>query len=76
MGVHRRGYTKLVKLSTDETVIDSSEQRNPGIAPAGRVRIALGAPDFKTVGFNYSPMHAHHMTFQSIVFYSATWRKW
>src|SRR6266705_4100122 len=33
---------KLVKLSTDETVIDFFEQRNPGTAPAGQVRNCSG----------------------------------
>ena len=67
---------KLVKLSTDETVIDFFEQLNPGTAPAGQDPELLWAPDLKRFGFNYSPMHAHHMTFQSIVFYQLRGDKW
>ena len=67
---------KLVKLSTDETVIDFFEQLNPGTAPAGQDPELLWAPDSKRFGFNYSPMHAHHMTFQSIVFYQLRGDKW
>ena len=67
---------KLVRLSTDETVIDFFEQLNPGTAPAGQDPELLWAPDSKRFGFNYSPMHAHHMTFQSIVFYQLRGDKW
>jgi hypothetical protein len=67
---------KPVKLSTDETVIDFFEQRNPGTAPAGQDPELLWAPDSKRFGFNYSPMHAHHMMFQSIVFYQLRGDKW
>ncbi|HXL80424.1 MAG TPA: hypothetical protein VN951_06065 [Pyrinomonadaceae bacterium] len=67
---------KLVKLSTDETVIDFFEQCNPGTAPAGEDPELLWAPDSKRFGFNYSPMHAHHMTFLSIAFYQLRGDKW
>jgi hypothetical protein len=67
---------KLVNLATGETVIDFFEQRNPGTAPAGEDPELLWAPDSKRFAFNYSPMHAHHMTFQSIAFYQLRGDKW
>jgi hypothetical protein len=67
---------KLVKLATDETVIDFFEQLNPGIAPAGEDPEVVWAPDSKRFGFNYSPMHAHHMVFQSVAFYQLRGDKW
>jgi hypothetical protein len=67
---------KLVKIATGESVIDFFEQRNPGTAPAGEDPEVLWAPDSKRFAFNYSPMHAHHMTFQSIAFYQLRGDKW
>jgi hypothetical protein len=67
---------KLVKVATDETVIDFFEQLNPGIAPAGEDPEVVWAPDSKRFGFNYSPMHAHHMVFQSVAFYQLRGDRW
>lgn len=67
---------KLVKLATDETVIDFFQRLNPGTAPAGQDPELLWAPDSKRFAFNYSPMHAHHMVFQSIAFYQLRGDKW
>ena len=46
------------------------------VAPAGLDAELLWAPDSKRFGFNYSPMHAHHMTFQSMAFYQLRGDKW
>jgi hypothetical protein len=67
---------KLVKVATSETVIDFFEQRNPGTAPAGEDPELLWAPDSRRFAFNYSPMHAHHMIFQSIAFYQLRGDNW
>lgn len=67
---------KLVKLATDETVIDFFEQLDPGTAPIGQDPELLWAPDSKRFAFNYSPMHAHHLVFQSIAFYQLRDDKW
>jgi hypothetical protein len=67
---------KLVKVATSETVIDFFAQRNPGTAPAGEDPEVLWAPASKRFAFNYSPLHAHHMTFQSVAFYQLRGDKW
>src|SRR5882724_4345700 len=67
---------KLVKLSTDETVIDFFEQRNPGTAPAGQDPELLWAPDSKRLALNYSPPHAHHTTYETVAFYQLRDDKW
>lgn len=67
---------KLIKLASDETVMDFFEQLNPGAAPAGQDPELLWAPDSKRFAFNYSPMHAHHVVFQSIAFYQLRADKW
>src|SRR6266853_625228 len=52
---------KIVVTDTKQVVLQLSNQGTGDV---------VWAPDSKRFGFNYSPMHAHHMTFQSRFVYA------
>jgi sugar lactone lactonase YvrE len=61
----------IVKAPTSQTVFYLSEE----MSEAGNAKI-LWAPDSKRFGFNYSPLHAHHTTYEKVAFYQLRGDKW
>jgi hypothetical protein len=72
---------QIVKAGTTQVVLDLSEDLNSRgeDEPVGsRVEEArvVWAPDSKRFAFNYSPLHAHHTTYETIALYQLRGDKW
>jgi len=61
----------IVKAGTRQSVLDVSEE----MSGAGNAKI-VWAPDSKRFAFNYSPIHAHHTTYEKVAFYQLRGDKW
>ena len=61
----------IVKAGTSQSVLDVSEK----MSEAGNAKI-VWAPDSKRFAFNYSPIHAHHTTYEKVAFYQLRGDKW
>ena len=63
---------EIVKAGTTQVVLDL-DQALEAYGPETEI---LWAPDSKRFGFNYSPLHAHHTTYEAVVFYQLRDNKW
>ena len=63
---------ELVKAGTAQAVLDLDKE----LDLYGPEMEMLWAPDSKRFGFNYSPLHAHHTTYQKVAFYQLRGDKW
>ena len=63
---------ELVKAGTAQVVLDLDKE----LDLYGPEMEMLWAPDSKRFGFNYSPLHAHHTTYQKVAFYQLRGDKW
>ncbi len=66
---------EIVKAGTADVVLDlDQEQQVHG--PEARHAEVIWAPDSKRFAFNYSPLHAHHTTYETVAFYQLRGDKW
>lgn len=63
---------ELVKAGTAQVMLDLDKE----LDLYGPEMEMLWAPDSKRFGFNYSPLHAHHTTYQKVAFYQLRGDKW
>lgn len=64
--------TEILKAATKEVVFDLDKELDLYGPEMGIV----WAPDSKRFGLNYSPLHAHHTTYQKVAFYQLLEGKW
>jgi hypothetical protein len=63
---------EIVKADATQVVLDLDQQ----LEVYGPETEILWAPDSKRFGFNYSPLHVHHTTYQKVAFYELRGDKW
>ena len=66
---------EIVKAGTTEAILDLDQELSVSGPDAKEVEV-LWAPDSKRFACNYSPLHAHHTTFQSVAFFQLRGEKW
>lgn len=64
--------TEILNVATKQVVLDLDKELDLYGPEIGIV----WAPDSKRFGFNYSPLHAHHTTYQKVAFYQLHGDKW
>jgi DNA-binding beta-propeller fold protein YncE len=67
---YKRG--EIVNAGTAQVVLNFDQE----LALYGPEMEILWAPDSKRFGFNYSPLHAHHTTYEKVAFYQLRDDKW
>jgi hypothetical protein len=65
---------EIVKVGTKEVVLNLSEVNEGTIRPTASA--IVWAPDSKRFGFNYSPPHMHHTSWETIALYQLHGDKW
>jgi sugar lactone lactonase YvrE len=63
---------QILNAGTTEVVLDFDKE----LDLYGPEMEIVWAPDSKRCGFNYSPLHAHHTTYQKVAFYQLRGDKW
>jgi uncharacterized protein YecT (DUF1311 family) len=66
---------EIVKAGTAEVVLDLDEEVQVHGPEAGQAKV-VWAPDSKRFAFNYSSLHAHHTTYETVAFYQLHGDKW
>jgi len=66
---------QIVKAGTTQVVLDLDQELGVHGPESSEARV-VWAPDSKRSGFNYSPPHAHHTTYKTVVFYQLRADKW
>lgn len=66
---------EIVKTGTTQVVLDLDGELEVHGPEAGQAEV-IWAPDSKRFAFNYSPPHAHHTTYETVVFYQLHDNKW
>src|SRR6266496_223950 len=66
---------QIVKTGTTQVVLNLGEDLEVSGSESGDAQI-FWAPDSKRFAFNYSPVHAHHMQFDTVAFYQLNADKW
>jgi hypothetical protein len=66
---------EIVRPGTSQLVLDLGEELEVHRPEAFQARI-VWAPDSKRFALNYSPLHAHHTTYETIAFYQLRDDKW
>jgi uncharacterized protein YecT (DUF1311 family) len=66
---------EIVKPGTTEVILDLDQELSVSGPDAKEVEV-LWARDSKRFACNYSPLHAHHTTFQSVALYQLHGDKW
>ena len=66
---------QIVKAGTTEVVVDLDQELTVSGSDSPDAQI-LWAPDSKRFASNYSPIHAHHTTFETVAFYQLRNDKW
>lgn len=64
--------TEILNAATKEVVLELDKELDLYGPEMGIV----WAPDSKRFGLNYSPLHAHHTTYQKVAFYQLRGDKW
>lgn len=64
--------TEILNVATGQVVLDLDKELDLYGPEMGIV----WAPDSKRFGLNYSPLHAHHTTYQKVAFYQLRDDKW
>jgi sugar lactone lactonase YvrE len=67
---YKRG--EIVKAGATQVVLDLDQE----LEVYGPETEIVWAPDSKRFGFNYSPLHAHHTTYNKVAFYQLRGDKW
>jgi hypothetical protein len=67
--------SQLVKTGTTDVVVDLKQDLEMSASESSGAQM-FWAPDSKRFAFNYSPVHAHHMVFESVAFYQLREGKW
>src|SRR5438094_661385 len=67
---YKRG--EIVKAGAMQVVLDLDQE----LEVYGPETEIVWAPDSKRFGFNYSPLHAHHTTYNKVAFYQLRGDKW
>ncbi len=67
---YKRG--EIVKAGATQVVLDLDQE----LEVYGPESEILWSPDSKRFGFNYSPLHAHHTTYEKAAFYQLRGDKW
>jgi hypothetical protein len=66
---------EIVKADTTQVVLNLDEELQVQGLESSEAPV-VWAPDSKRFGFNYSPPHAHHTTYKTVVFYQLRADKW
>lgn len=66
---------KIVKAGTTQSMLELDKDLEMSGSESGDADI-LWAPDSKRFAFNYSPIHAHHTTYETVAFYQLRGDKW
>ena len=66
---------EIVKAGTTEVVLDLDQELGVS-GPDAKQTEVIWAPDSKRFACNYSPLHAHHTTYETVAFYQLRGDKW
>jgi hypothetical protein len=66
---------EIVKTGTTQVVLDLDQELQV-YDPEARQADVIWGPDSKRFGFNYSPPHAHHTSYETVAFYQLQGDKW
>jgi hypothetical protein len=66
---------EIVKAGTTQVILDLDQELGVYNPEANQTKV-IWAADSKRFACNYSPVHAHHTTFQSVAFYQLRGDKW
>jgi hypothetical protein len=72
---HTECVPKIVRVGTTEVVLDLQQELTVSGSESVDARI-FWTPDSKRFAFNYSPIHAHHTTYETVAFYQVNGDRW
>src|ERR1700693_5880457 len=67
--------SQIVKTGTADVVVDLKQDLEMSASKSSDAQL-FWAPNSKRFAFNYSPVHAHHMVFESVAFYQLRDGNW